>query len=151
MKNLLLILSLFIFVISLIACGKSHDNKNTNPIIHNTVNGKQLYFTPMSNYANVRSNEQGLILVSGQTYSFKAYVEKYVQENDWWEMDNAYDCSNTVWTISGIGYFGSEGITATAGETVSIAINTPANTSGTLRLDLDGMIFSFSVKVVSKV
>ena len=145
MKKLLILAMLFSFVALFGACGGG-GSKNNNPITQNIVNGKQLYFAPESNYSNVGSDEQGLILVSGQTYDFKAYVQ-----NASGEIDSGYNCSNTAWTISGIGYFGSSNVKSTVGETVTMTINAPANTTGTLKLALDGMIFSFPVKIAASI
>ncbi|MDR2426106.1 MAG: hypothetical protein LBD46_02840 [Endomicrobium sp.] len=121
MKKALLLGILFSLVIFFGGCGKSGAGKK-NPVTHNTVNGRQLYFTPASNYSNVDSDENNLILVSGQKYDFKAYVDKYDSESGYWESDNEYNCSETLWTIRGIGYFGREGVTSISGETVTITI-----------------------------
>jgi hypothetical protein len=146
MKKLSMLM-MFCIVLFFGACSKDDDGKK-NPITHNTVNGRQLSFTPASNYSNVYSDENNSILVSGQTYDFKAYVEKYDSEGGYWEKDNEYNCSETLWTISRIGYFGSAGVLSKVGEAVTITISASANTTGSLKLELDGMIFSFPVKIV---
>jgi hypothetical protein len=150
-KGLIISLSLlFVFAALLTSCGKNsgdNNNQNQNSVIHNIVDGRILSFAPESNWANVSSDAEGLILVSGETYSFKAYVEL---ENG--TVDTSYDCSGTIWQIEGnIGYFASAGVTSPIGETISLKITAQPNTIGRLKLESGSMKFYFPVKIAASI
>ena len=150
---LLAVMTFVVVCIGLAGCSKNNDDKKSTSVMHNIVDGKQLSFMPTSNFRNFSSDEASLILVSGETYTFETYVESDDDNDGWWEEVDNYDCSGAVWTLSGnIGNFGAEeGKTSMSGKDVTIVITAASGAKGTLKIQLNSMIFSFPVKVVSNI
>jgi hypothetical protein len=139
------------FGLLLIACGKKDDG-DKNKVIHNTIDGKQLSFEPTSNYLNVASDAESIHFLSGETYSFRTYVINDLDGDDWWEEIAGYDCSRAIWTISSnLGKFTSTNGYIMTGAEAEFAITAAVGATGTLKIELDGMIFSFPVTIVSSI
>ncbi|MCL2335024.1 MAG: hypothetical protein FWC57_03060 [Endomicrobia bacterium] len=146
-KTIFIFALLFACSLGIISGCGGGGSSNNNSVVQNTVNGKQLMFTPASNYTNVSSDKEGLILKAGQTYTFEAYVIDTTLVNQVNKQIVGYDCSKTIWTVKGIGNFGTSGQTSAQGSDVTVVITAASGTTGSLKLELDGMILSFPVKI----
>jgi hypothetical protein len=151
MKKVLLVVMFAMLGIAVVGCSKD-DNGNSEPnTIHNIVNGKQLYFTPVNNIEHISSDKDGIYFVVGKTYKLRAYV--LVDDgNDQMVSDPTYDTTKTIWTISSnLGHNIFEEKQTGIGQEFTFVITGSAGSKGTIKLELDGMIFSFPVTIVSSI
>lgn len=146
-KNLLFVFTLcFAFVLP--ACGGGGGGSSKSGYYENEVNGRMLGF---ATDGYIYSDDKYVYVLNGEVYNFESVV--FVDDPDAGSFvdDDSYDRTPTVWKISGgFGYFGSEGVYSTSGETMVMTVNAAAGKTGTLQLELDGMIRRMPVKVVEQ-
>jgi len=140
MKKVFLLVCLFV-CLGIVGCGGSGDG-STNHVETNIVNGKSLGFS-VAGDPNNWSYDGKLNLNAGMTYTINAVVS----DAQTYTSIPGYDCSKTVWTISGVGNFSPSGTTSAQGSDVTVVITASAGVKGNIRLELDGMILSFQIAV----
>ena len=146
-KNLILALvCMFSFVFIFGACSSdSGSSKKGNGFFRNTIDGKWIDITPVTNRDNTGINDDNLIhLVQGETFLFQAIFLDY----DSVDYDDP-ELVNSIWkTIGNIGYFTTEGNTAAAGNTASFTSGATGAT-GTISIELNGYRCTYPVKIVA--
>jgi hypothetical protein len=138
-----------------IGCSKSDSSskKNNYGLITNYVDGMQMEFVPTSNNSKVSSDDESIILVAGETYSFAtAIFLRDEEDKDSYIWDYYYDTSNSVWNVKGdIGYIGTQGTAYYKGSEVSLTITAAAGSKGAIALEFEGMTIQYPVRIVATV